>query len=100
MLQMDDRTVYLPPGGGYSTSGLSTQVLTTSNWYCNRVVDLANYVDTNLEKILGAIRETGLTPGSPPEFKLAIEGDNACVDEQASGCRVVLGPIGPVRAKR
>ena len=54
-LEMKDSTVYAPLGGGYTSSGISAQALTNTDWFCATIDEFQEWALQNQEAIRDAI---------------------------------------------
>lgn len=85
--------VYAPPGGGYTTSRVSVNVVLAVNRYLARVKKLEGYVRHNAEEIIEAIHSSGLETDSPPHFRLAIGKNGAYAVEKRSRTAFFVGEL-------
>lgn len=82
--------VYAPIGGGYTTSGVSSEVVRTVNRELKLIRRLEAHVRANLATFLERIRETGAEPGDPPVFRLLVNEEGAYAVETGSGVAILL----------
>jgi hypothetical protein len=87
-IAMSDGTVYSPPGGGYSSSGTSVEVVMA----CNRVVSTCRKMEALVRNEILKIKAEGKRILPNYKFELvARDGRLLAVDAQ-SGIAMVLGP--------
>jgi hypothetical protein len=76
--QMDDGTVYVPPGGGATTSGRSADVMNAYVHYTHLLNNIELYVRQNIKKLMDDAVKTGAKLGDKLHFRLVELGDSAC----------------------
>ena len=96
MVQLSDGALYLPLGGGYAMSGVSSIVAIQANHIARRLGDLSKYVIDNIDEVAKRALEHNLEIPNNAEFVLSIphfENGNVCVVEVNSGVAFGLGPL-------
>lgn len=95
-LQMPDGTIYVAPGGGLMSSGLSAQVLINSDAAFRQLKAYQAHIKDHLDWYLEQVHAQGRTPGEPPSFKLIVEANHQLYAlEEASVVAFPLGHIFP-----
>jgi len=90
ILQMPNGNLYAPPGGGIATSGLSVEVVHDCDWYGRLMQSLEKHVSDNIERIVEAAADDGVTISSPCRFRLHVHEGRFVAVEQSSnwGCAI------------
>jgi hypothetical protein len=92
--QMPDRSVYFPPGGGATASGLSLDALVASDRCFDRLKAYQKWVEGNAEAIAEAIEGTGREVTQPIRLRLTVDEDgSAHAVDDAAMTRFLLGPL-------
>jgi len=73
LIDLGGGIVYAPLGGGYSTSGLSTEVVIQGDYCAMRLRQMQQTVIDNIETIAASARKIGLTFPDYPQFGLKVE---------------------------
>lgn len=93
VMQMDDGTLYYPPGGGITTSGLSAQVVDDCNWYARQMHHLEEHVRTNIDSIRDAATSDGTALPQDPVFRLHIhDGSFVAIEESINWGLLLFTP--------
>jgi len=90
LTQVRDGTVYAPIGGGSASSGASVDAVEAADRATAVVRGWEEYVRSEAQAIVTAIRANGREPGNPPRFKLVVWGDSAFAVEQDSKSALLL----------
>jgi hypothetical protein len=77
LIQVSDGTIYSSLGGGYSRSGISTDVRVTCSCYSATVRRLEKHVRNNLSNLRDIARQHNLELPPQPHFQLQIVDGNA-----------------------
>lgn len=93
MVDLGGGNVYTPIGGGYSTSGLSTNVVIQSDLCLSRLREMQKAVIDNISTIAAKAEEKGLSFPESPQFGLQIEGGKLFAVEVNSMIAVPLGEL-------
>lgn len=91
MVDLGGGVVYAPIGGGYSDSGLSTEVVRNSDWYAWRLRQMQQAIVQDIETIAKEAALKGVTFPARPRFELQI--DNGDLYAVEVNCMVVV-PLG------
>lgn len=84
--QMNDGTVYMPPGGGVATSGRSTDVMQAYGHYSHLLNNVELYIRENIDKLIEDALQAGAKLGSKLHFKLVeLSNEKVSVFEESSG---------------
>jgi len=93
LLQMDDGTIYAPPGGGVATSGLSAQVVMDCDWYAKQMKRLEKHIQDNLVKIIETAKSEGANLPDECTFRLHVHnGSFVAVEESTNWGLVIFTP--------
>jgi hypothetical protein len=101
LIQMEDGTVYFPPGGGVATSklsrkstgGVSSDVLTKCNHMYRRLNDMEKLFFENINLISDEAKRKGCSEENILKFKLVFDGLNAFAFDEQVGISVDLGLV-------
>lgn len=85
--------VYAPIGGGYSTSGLSTEVVIQSDRCGSRLRQMQKAIVDNIDAIAKDAKKKGIDFPSCPCFKLQIDNGNLFAIEVNCMAAVPLGEL-------
>lgn len=85
--------LYFPLGMGIVTSGLSIDVVRTSDYYLKLVKDFEKYIKTNISFIEASAKITGVELGDNLIFNLKVEGNSIFAIEENHSIRVNLNLI-------
>ncbi len=69
-LQMDDGTIYAPPGGGFTTSGSSVEAVLTTNKYTHLIRNIEKFIRDNVDNLILDAAKAGVTIGPRLDFKM------------------------------
>jgi hypothetical protein len=90
-IQLSDGTVYGPIGGGYTMSGLSTDVAVTLNSYFYFLQDCENYVKNNINELVNIAKSKGVELRRPFLFRLGVSGNDFYAIETNSKFGFLIG---------
>lgn len=93
MVQLGRGVVYAPIGGGFSTSGISTEVAIRSDYCARRLGMMQQALIDNIELIAASARREGVDLPWELQFKLKVESDVLSAIEVNSMVEVELGKI-------
>lgn len=101
LVQMEDGTVYLPPGGGVvlsklsrkSTGGVSSDVVTKCNHMYRRLKDMEKLFFENINLITAEAKNKGCSDAHSLKLNLVFEDRNAFAFDEQTGIAVDLGAI-------
>ena len=91
MVDLGDGIVYAPIGGGYATSGLSTEVVIQSDRCAMRLRQMQQAIIDNISSIASEAKGKGLSFPDSPRFELQI--DNGSLYAVEINCMVAV-PLG------
>ena len=74
-IQVADGAVYMSPGGGFTSTGVSDTAVMSANFYQRHIRALEDYVRGNIDTLAGQAADIGRPFGNELHFKLALEGD-------------------------
>lgn len=74
-IQVEDGAVYMSPGGGFASTGVSDAAVMNANFYKRHLRTLEDYVRSNIDTLARQAAEVGRPFGDVLNFKLALEGD-------------------------
>jgi hypothetical protein len=74
-IQVADGAVYMSPGGGFASNGVSDTAVTSANYYQRHIRVLEDYIRCNIDTLAGQAADVGRPFGDALHFKLALEGD-------------------------
>jgi hypothetical protein len=92
-VRLRDGTVYFPPGGGCTTSGISMQVVVTCDAYRQRLRQFENVLRERETDLRSRGWREGAPLPDPATFSLRIVGNDASAVEEETGLRVRLGAL-------
>jgi len=75
LVKMDNGAILAPIGGGYMSTGLSTDVLRECDYNSKLIRQFEKSIKSGLERLIRYIKEQGLSLPKELEFKLNIIGD-------------------------
>jgi hypothetical protein len=87
-VQTQDGTTYGALGGGYSTSKLSLKVKIDSNYYLNRVDELARTVTSRVREIVEEAWRQGIYLSDPLRLQLCLDNEHFVIREVRTGHKV------------
>lgn len=93
MIDLGGGVVYAPIGGGYSTSGLSTEVVIHSDRCAMRLRQMQQAVMENIVAIAKEAKAKGISFPDYPRFELQIDGGNLFAVEVNCMVAVPLGAL-------
>ena len=93
MVALGGGVVYAPIGGGYSTSGLSTEVVVKSDWYASRLRQMQQAIVQDVEAIAKEATAKGVTFPEHPRFELQIDNGDLYAVEVNCMVEVPLGEL-------
>lgn len=93
MVDLGGGVVYAPIGGGYSTSGLSTEVVIQSDRCGSRLRQMQKAIVDNIDAIAKDAKKKGIDFPSCPCFKLQIDNGNLYAIEVNCMAAVPLGEL-------
>lgn len=89
---MKDGTVYVPHGGGYSTSGHSSAVVRTADRLLNRALDLQRHVEQHAAEYADEIRKVRGVEVAELRFELELENEGLVIVETEMLVRFPVDP--------
>ncbi|WP_338834331.1 hypothetical protein MHLNE_06900 [Moorella humiferrea] len=95
LVEVEKGVVYAPIGGGYATSGVSVEVVTTSDYFSNRVRQLEKYIIDNIDQIVIKMKSINMSVSENVEFVLLLERNEAVALEKNTKVGIKLGPLVP-----
>lgn len=93
MVDLGGGVVYAPIGGGYSTSGLSTEVVIHSDRCAMRLRQMQQAVIQNIDAIAKEAKAKGASFPDCPRFELQIDSGNLYAVEVNCMVAVPLGEL-------
>lgn len=90
-IQVSDGTVYGSIGGGYTTSGLSADVVSTCNSYWYLLWECEAYVKQHIQELIEIARQHGVQMTAPFCFRLGCDNDNVYAIETNSRFGFLIG---------
>lgn len=93
MVDLGGGIVYAPIGGGYSTSGLSTDVVMQSDWCARRIHQMQQAVVQNIKAIEREATAKGIDFPEHPRFELVIDSSELYAVEVTCLVTVPLGEM-------
>lgn len=88
LLEMGDGTIYCPPGGGVTSSGVSVEVVERSNYHFRLIQEKERHCRENAPKIMKSAGDHDSTKCTDLRFELLGIGDgHASILERHSGYR-------------
>jgi len=91
--QSPNGVVYMPPGGGYTASGLSADVLSTSDRVFDRLQHLQRAAEGDAVSIARQLQEQGYEPENPMRLCLAVKDNVLYAQERRSAATFRLGGL-------
>ncbi|MDQ0189258.1 hypothetical protein JI721_11995 [Alicyclobacillus cycloheptanicus] len=92
-VEVEPGVVYAPIGGGYSTSGMSFEVVSMSDRYFMRVRQLEAQLRQNIPSFVSACRQVGIEPSQNLSFRFVTDFTTARAVEANSGVIFTLGTL-------
>lgn len=93
MIDLGDGIVYLPIGGGYASSGLSSAVVMQADWYRRRLEQIQQEIINQIDLISEDAKQKGLVFSDSPQFVLEAEGDDLYAVEVNCMIAVKISPL-------
>lgn len=93
MVDLGGGIVYAPIGGGYSTSGISTDVVIQSDWCAMRISQMQQAIVQNIGAIEREATAKGIVFPEHPRFELVIDSGELYVVEVNCMVTVPLGEM-------
>ena len=90
-IEMKDKTVYAPLGGGTTFSGANTCDDYEADYMLHWAEEMQKEIISDFEEIEKGARERGILFADPAKFKLCLVGDTFCAIETYSGYKLLLG---------
>lgn len=84
-VQMEDGTVYAPPGGGYATSRTSIKAVTSTDYVFNTLRRIEIQIKENIADYIKLIEQYGKEVREELHFSLKITGQGSFIVEEHSG---------------
>lgn len=91
MVQVEPGVVYAPLGGGYSSSGLSTEVVMRSDRVCRLIERMQESLINQMERVRAEASQSNVVLPENPSFKLALDAGQAYAVETSTHFVVGLG---------
>lgn len=92
-VEVEQGVVYFPIGMGYMSSGHSTDVIRTCDFYMNRLRVYEEHVKKNIAYLAKEIRAKGIDLGNSLVFLLGIEDNDVYAFETKYRIFIKLGPL-------
>jgi hypothetical protein len=92
-VEVEEGVVYGPIGGGFSSNGLSSDVVRQADYMKRRLRDFETAVISNVDEIRSAAREAGVSLPEPLLFKLHIEDNVAYAVESRGELCIKIGTV-------
>lgn len=92
-VEVEQGVVYFPIGMGYMSSGHSSDVIRTCDFYNNRLRVYEEHVKKNIAHLVKEIRAKGIDLGDSLVFLLGIEDNDVYAFETKYRIFIKLGPI-------
>lgn len=93
MVEIEEGVVYAPMGGGFSTSGISVDVVRHADYCIERLRSMQQSVIDNISEIAKEARKKGIALPDKPQFGLEVKDDEIYAVEINSMLAVRLGRL-------